>query len=390
MAYVTLAGPLTPTTPEPPATPNPATPVEPATDRRRAGTGPTLPPAGPSWFGSVMGTGILATLIGLHAAGHPDLLLPAAALLVVGWGLLVGLTTAFVRRVAGDRDVLWHSATDPAVAPMWGTVSMGVLSVGSATLTVVPRLAPRLVHGAVGVDLVLWTVGTVLGIATTLAFLGAVVSRDLGRPTPVWGLPVVPPMVSATTAAALVPHLPDPALQAALLLVGAVCFVLALAIGGLVFAVAYHHHVRVAPIPTAASASAWIPLGVVGQSMAAACAIAAQSGRFLTPATASEVSALARSYGWVMLVVAVPVVAFAVRVTMRGFRAGMPFSPGWWSLTFPLGTLALGAHLLAAETDSRLVAAVGALALVGLVGTWSLCAVATSRAVRRPAPLSAG
>ncbi len=368
MAYVTLV----------PARPR-TVPAAPHSERTvpRA----ILPPVGPGWYGSVMGTGILAALLGLHAPSAPDLLVPATAVLLVGWALLVGLSVGFGARILADRAALTSTLTEAAVAPMWGTVSMGILSVGSATLIVAPQVAPALAHGALVADLVLWCVGTLLGLATTLAFLGAVVRRDLGAPTPVWGLPVVPPMVSATTGAALVPHLASPTAQLALLVVSVACFVVSLVIGGVVFAAAYHQHARVSQVPLAAAATLWIPLGVVGQSMAAAQAIAVQSDRFLSPAAVPAVHGLAHAYGDVMLVAAVPVVVVAVVATVRGFRARMPFSPAWWSLTFPLGTLALGAHLLGSDGGHAAVSAIGVVALAGLVGTWTLCAVATLRAV---------
>jgi len=135
----------------------------------------------------------------------------------------------------------------------------------------------------------------------------------------------------------------------------------------------------VAPLPIAASASAWIPLGMVGQSTAAVQVMATQGGALLVaPAAAHQ---LANDYGYLMLLVSVPVVAYAVRMTVRGFRARMPFSPGWWALTFPIGTLALGSLLLGEATGDAVISAVGVAAVVTLTGTWTLCAVATLRAV---------
>ena len=105
----------------------------------------------------------------------------------------------------------------------------------------------------------------------------------MGAPTTTWGLPIVPPMVSATTGSALVPHLATREGQLLLVITTVACFFLALVLGLVVFAVAYRHHWRVAPLPLAASTSAWIPLGVVGQSTAAAQAIAVQAQRFVLP-----------------------------------------------------------------------------------------------------------
>ncbi|MBB2988108.1 TDT family transporter [Terracoccus luteus] len=378
------------------------TPAEPApADATR------LPGPGPMWFSSVMGTGILSTLLGREATSTRWLLVPASGLMLIAVVLLVGLSVAFGARVAADRSVLTDTLRDVAVVPTWGTVSMGVLSVGSSLVTVVPQLAPGRLDGwAVGADAVLWTAGTLLGVVTAFGFAVVLVRRDVGRPMPVWGLPVVPPMVSATTGAALVPHVGGAVGHLALLVASVACFFLSLFLGGLVFALAYHHHWRVAPLPVAASISTWIPLGVVGQSTAAAQALATQTAALFTPGEAPAVHVLADAYGLLMVVVAVPVVAHAVRLTVRGFRAGLAFAPGWWALTFPIGTLALGCRMLGesvtrgaagagsassagsgllgllAGPTGAVVSAVGVLALVTLCGTWTFCAGATLRALR--------
>ena len=345
-------------------------------------TGPKLPPAGPAWYSTVMGTGILSTLLGLHSDDVPSLRVAASALLVLGSALLAGLSGAFIARGLRDRTAFTSTLSDSAVLPLWGTVSMGLLAIGSATLSVVPTVVPDLAHTAVLVDATLWVVGTVIGATTALGFVAVLVRREVGHPTPVWGLPIVPPMVSATTGAALVPHLASTLGRCTLLVVAVGCFFLALLLGSLVFAIAYHHYWRVAPLPIGASTAAWIPLGIVGQSTAAAQAIAAQTDTFLLPPALPAVHALANAFGYAMLLASVPVIIYAVRVTVRGFRARMPFTPGWWALTFPLGTLALGAHLLGQSTGQSLIEWISRAAIVALVGTWSLCSIGTLAALQ--------
>ena len=345
-----------------------------------------VPAPGPAWYGSVMGTGILATLLQLNADRLPLAHDAAAGLLVVGWLLLVTLSAGFARRAATDRRVLVDTITERAGQTHWGMVAMGLLATGSATLTVLPSVVPSAGRLALVVDVVLWTAGTLLGVVTTLGFTAGLIRRG-GVPGFGWGLPVVPPMVSATTGAALVPHVHGTAGRLALLVACAACFVISLAIGAVVFAVAYHHHLRVETVAIGASASAWIPLGVVGQSTAAAQAIAAQATSMMAPGLHSDLRLLADAYGVVMLAIAVPLVAYAVRVTARGFTARMPFAPGWWALTFPIGTLALGAHLLGARPGLAAYEVVGLVLVVVLCLTWTLCAVASVRAVASRNPV---
>lgn len=351
---------------------------------RAANTAPdvaALPPAGPAWFSCVMGTGILALLVQLHLGGTAIGSWAAALWLALAWTLLIGLSVGFVRHCRLDRTALRLSISDPTRATAWGTVAMGILSVGAATLKITAAHGDRLAALGQTVDLVLWSLGTVLGFVTAVGFGLLLIRRDCGRPAMTWGLPVVPPMVSATTGATLAPMLPAP-WHVLCWLVSAVAFLVAAILGLVIFAAAYHHHLRTAPIPIVASATSWIPLGVVGQSTAAAVALFTAAEPALRPRAAGDLESVVHGYGYVMLLIAVPVVWFAARTTLRGFRARMPFAPNWWSLTFPIGTLSLGAHLLSAQTGQGWVTAIGWVALAVLVGTWSLCATASLRAVR--------
>ncbi|NHA70260.1 C4-dicarboxylate ABC transporter [Phycicoccus sp. CMS6Z-2] len=328
-----------------------------------------------------MGTGILATLLQLHGGSATGPLhLAAVVVLVLAWAVLLGLGGAFAVRVARRPGTLRATTTDPVVLPMWGTVAMGLLAVGSATVTVLPVAVPGAEALAVGVDAVLWTAGTVLGLATALGFSVVLLRGHPGPPTLVWGLPIVPPMVSATTGTAFAPYLGDGG-RFLVVLVTSACFGLALVLGLLVFGIGYHHHWRVSPVALAASPSTWIPLGIVGQSAAAAQAIATAAAPVLAPDAASLAHDVAAGYGVVVLTIGLPLVAWAVVVTARGFLGRMPFTPGWWALTFPVGTLSLGAHLLGAATGSTVLTAVGAVVLAVLCGTWSLCATASLSAV---------
>lgn len=342
---------------------------------RRGQVVAALPPAGPAWFSSVMGTGILALLVQLHLGGTPIGSWAASVWLALAWALLLGLGGAFAVRCRRDPRELRASLTGPAGAAAWGTVSMGILSVGSATLKVSAEQDRWVAVVGQGADMVLWLIGTILGFVTAVGFTVFLLRRDRGRPAMTWGLPVVPPMVTATAGATLAPQLLAP-WHALVWWVSVAAFLVAAVLAAVIFAVAYHHHLRVAAVPVEASPTSWIPLGVVGQSTAAAVALSADP-----PLAAGRLTILAHGYGYAMLLLGVPVVCFAVRTTVRGFRARMPFAPNWWSLTFPIGTLSLGAHLLGTQTGQAWTIAIGWCALAVLIGTWSLCVAATFRAL---------
>jgi len=329
-----------------------------------------------------MGTGILATLLCLHASGAAALGVAWTVVLVLAWGLLLLLGTLFATRCLRGSGVLVASLRDPAQSPMWGTVAMGVLAVGSATITVVPERLPALAGQAVAVDVVLWCLGTALGVYTASDFAVGLAVRDLGRPLPAWGLPVVAPMVSATTGCALSDHIGSPGGKLCMLVALVACFGISLVLGGVVFAVAYHHHWRREPLPLALVPSLWIPLGMVGQSTAAVQSIGTRSAQLLRPELGGTVSTLSAGYAVVVLAVVGTVLGgYAVVATARSFAHGMPFSPGWWAMTFPLGTCALGATFAGTVHHSSPWSAAGTTLTWCLVGTWSLCAVASLRAL---------
>ncbi|MDP9801179.1 tellurite resistance protein TehA-like permease [Arcanobacterium wilhelmae] len=341
-----------------------------------------LPPIGPAWFPAAMGTAILANLLQAHTGNLPGAGQASVAVLVLAWGVLAALVIGYIVRIAISRDALTTTIRDATQTPMWGTVSMGILSVGSATAAVVPAHWPQYADAAWQLDAVTWIIGTAIGLAAAIGFAIWLIGTDLGSPTTVWGLAVVGPMVAATTGAGLVSHVSD-TFQFWLLVISGACFFMAFFLGIAVFATAYHHHWRVEPLPLAASASAWIPLGMVGQSTAAAQSIAAQAREMLLPQFAASAQSVANTYGWFMVVVGIPLCAWALVVTVRGFIRRMPFAPGWWALTFPIGTLALGATLLAKGTDVGALTAVGAFGTLVLVGTVTLCLVASAVNIRR-------
>ena len=338
---------------------------------------PMLPAPGPAWYGSTMGTGIVVTLLTTHAHHIPGAGIAAVGILLLGWALIIGLTAAFAIYSLRHPRAFKQLLTNPAQSSAWGMVAMGFLAIGAATSTVAEARWPGHLVLASQIDLGMWIIGTCLGLATAVGFAAVLFRGRAGDPTPAWGLAIVPPMVSATTGATQVPHLTAASDRIVLLVVSVGCFFAALALGTAVFIVAYEHAWRRAPLPLHASAASWIPLGIVGQSTAAAQAMAQQSKTLAVPEVGPVLQAMANLYGEVVLAVGVPLFMWALVVTVRGLRGRMPFSPGWWATTFPVGTCCLGAHLLAVGTGAGWLDYVSVALLIFLLVNWTVCALAS-------------
>lgn len=332
-----------------------------------------LPPPSPVWFPSVMGTGIVTTLLSQHSTRLPGAAELALVTLTACWGLLVFLTLSFIVRGLRDRKVFCEALTSPAIVPFWGTMSMGFLSAGSAAASAVPLHFPHLADAAWRVNTVMWIIGVTVGLLSAFSFASRMVGSSLGTPNFVWGLAVVAPMVAATGGANLSAHLP-PTVAPFVLLIAMACFVVTFSLAWSIFIQAYYQAWWVSPVPLIASASTWIPLGLVGQSAAAAQAFARNIGSFAEGTLVSAVAHVANWYGWAMFVIGTPLTIWAAFVTIRGFMNRMPFSPGWWATTFPIGTMALGSTAMAVGTGQEWLTWVGAFNTVVLCCTVTLSA----------------
>nr|MDT0525791.1 C4-dicarboxylate ABC transporter [Streptomyces sp. DSM 41633] len=121
----------------------------------------------------------------------------------VVWALSAVLLAAVLAARAGHwvhhRDQARAHLLDPAIAPFYGCLAQALLAVGGATLTVGADVVG--VRAALAVDVVLFTAGTAVGLvaAVVVPYLMVVRHRPApGTASPVWLLPLVAPMVSAS------------------------------------------------------------------------------------------------------------------------------------------------------------------------------------------------
>ncbi|XCB29512.1 TDT family transporter [Arcanobacterium hippocoleae] len=340
-----------------------------------------LPAAGPSWYPAVMGIAILSTLIHLNRGLFPGLQILALLPFSIAWILLVTITGIFIIRIIRNRNAFIETISNQNLIPMWGTVAMGILSVGSATLTILPYWFPNALSAAFWIDTVLWIIATFIGLITAFGFGVVLSGRIISSPIAVWGLAVVGPMVSATVGAGIAGNIDDIAIRGLILFLSTACFFVAFVLGTVIFSRVYHYHWRISKIPTNASLSAWIPLGMVGQSTAAVQVIAKNTEPIAHPEYAQMLHLLADIYGCFMLGLSIPLIAWAIKMTVHGFKNQMAFTTGWWALTFPIGTLSLGAYYLSESTKIGLFHIYGVISLIALCFTVSFCLCTSARAV---------
>ncbi len=160
----------------------------------------------PNWFAAVMGTGIVA----VAAASLPEQP-PGLHVAAVGAWALAGLLLVVL---AGATAAHWllHPArarrhsSDPVTSHFYGALPMAMLTVGAATLLVGRDVLGRRL--ATDLDWMFWLVDTAVGLATAVRLPYLTFTRHTvasKSPFGGWLMPIVPPLVSASTGARLRP-----------------------------------------------------------------------------------------------------------------------------------------------------------------------------------------
>jgi tellurite resistance protein TehA-like permease len=265
------------------------------------------------------------------------------------------------------------------MAPFYGAPPMAMLTVGAGAL-----LVGRDVIGpaaAVGVAEALWMVGTATGLLSAVFIPYLMFTRhrlQLADALGSWLMPVVPPMVSAATGAALIVHLPAGADRVALLFACAALFGVSLFASLIVIALLWNRLLFHGLPPAGLVPTLWIVLGPLGQSVTAAALLASAAPHVVPASDVPVLDALALAYGVPTWGFAMSWMAIAAAITIRTARDGLPFSLTWWSFTFPVGTVVTGTSQLALHT--RLPALSGfAVALYAvLVIAWMTVAIGTA------------
>ena len=334
----------------------------------------------PNWFASVMGTGIVAVAAATLHVQFPGLRTAAIVVWAIAGVMLIALSAATVVHWVRHPDTARGHAFHPVMSHFYGAPPMAMLTVGAATI-----LLGRDVIGlraAVDVDWVLWFAGTIAGLAAAAVIPYLMFTRHDVKPNGAFGgwlMPVVPPMVSASTGALLIPYAPAGQARLTMLLACYAMFGLALIASVVVitliwYRLAVHGTGDAKMVPTL-----WIVLGPLGQSITAVNLLGGVAHEALPAPYSTALQAFGVVYGVPVWGFALLWAGIAAAATIRTARQGLPFSLTWWSFTFPVGTVVTGTTGLALHTGSTLFAVAAAVFYACLVLAWLTVAVRTVR-----------
>ena len=308
-----LDGPA-PAGPDQPGTPRPLRDLERPAD--------AFASLGPNWFASVMGTGIVATAAATLPVQWPGLRGFATAIWLLAAGWLLVLASAEIVHWTRHRQAALGHARNPVMVQFYGAPPMALLTVGAGALLLGPGLIGA--QAALMIDAVLWPLGTLAGLASSLAVPYLMFTRLRAAPDAAFGgwlMPVVPPMVSAATGALLIPYLPAGQPRLTLLLACYAMFGISLIASMVVITLLWQRLVRHSIGPAAMVPTLWIVLGPLGQSITAA-GLLGTAARLVLPYPYGPVF---QAFG---VVYGVPVRGFARTLGRPGHRDHHPGRPG--------------------------------------------------------------
>lgn len=341
----------------------------------------------PNWFAAVMGTGIVANAAATLPVQFPALHVFAVSVWVIAAAALVVVSGAFAMHWTGHRDRAVEYARHPVMMQFYGALPMALLTVGAGAGLLGANLLGSTV--SIAVFAALWIAGTVLGLLTSVLMpYRMITSTDHLSVTalPAWLMPVVPPMVSASTGAVLLPHVPDGQWRLALLCACYAMFGLSLIVGMIIMTLIYGRLVQAGPLPVAAAPTVWITLGLIGQSITAANLLGTDASMVFTGAQSSVavgLHVLGIGYGLIMGGFGGLMFALATALTVHAARRNMGFSLTWWSFTFPIGTCVTGATALGNALNFGAVQALAVALYAVLLAAWIGVAARTLRGVLR-------
>ena len=330
----------------------------------------------PNWFAATMGTGVLALALAQLPVHIPGIHAFAEGLWLFNIGLFILFSVLYGARWVlyfdEARRIFGHST----VSMFFGTIPMGLATIINGFLVFG---VPRWGDGMVQVAEVLWwlDVAMALGCGVLIPYLMFTrQDHSIDQMTAVWLLPVVAAEVAAASGGLLAPYLSDTVAQFHVLITSYVLWAFSVPVAFsiltiLILRMALHK------LPhESMAASSWLALGPIGTGALGLLLLGADAPAIFAANGLARVGEIAEGLGLISGVVLWGVglwwIVMAALITLRYFRAGIPFNLGWWGFTFPLGVYSLATLRLGSMLHLSFFDVAGCVLVLALTLMWLL------------------
>jgi C4-dicarboxylate transporter/malic acid transport protein len=335
----------------------------------------------PNWFAATMGTGILALAL-------PQVPGAGQAMRGLGEGLWlanIGLFALFSALYSARWLLYGHEAQrifgHGVVSMFFGTIPMGLATIINGFLVFGE---PRWGSGAVDVAQALWWVDVAMSLGCGVLIPYFMFTRHkhvLEQMTAVWLLPIVAAEVAAASGGLLAPHLSAAGAQFSTLVVSYVLWAYSVPVAFciltiLILRMALHQ------LPhESMAATSWLALGPIGTGAFGMLVLGGDASAIFAAQGLASVGTVTAGFGVVMGLLlwgfGLWWILLAALITIRYFRAGVPFNLGWWGYTFPLGVYTVATLKLGGMLGLTLFSVFGTILVAALGAIWLFVAART-------------
>lgn len=336
----------------------------------------------PNWFAATMGTGILALAL-------PQVPGAGLTLRATGEGLWlfnICLFTLFALLYIARWIMFFHEAkqifSHNIVSMFIGTIPMGLATIINGFLFFG---LPHWGDGMVEIAQILWWVDVAMSLACGVLIPYFMFTRQthgsLDKMTAIWLLPIVAAEVAAASGGLLAPHLADANARFLTIIASYILWAYSVPVAFGILTILFLRMAMHRLPPDSMAASSWLSLGPIGTGSFGMLVLSSNAPVIFAAQGMESIGTVAAGIGiiagtllwgvglwWLLL---------AILITIRYFRAGVPFNLGWWGYTFPLGVYTVATLKLGVLLKIAAFSTFGTFLVIVLTAMWLLVAART-------------
>ncbi len=318
----------------------------------------------PSWFASVMGTGILAVTSMFYSRYIPFLMDVAYILFYFNIVLFFVLLIPWIFRWVFFRKEALNDLEHPVISNFYPTLSVGMLVLATDFIVLGKDIA---------IGEIFWFIGTFLTIIFAilipyLMFKGEHVKID--HISPAWFIPPVGLIVIPIAGSMIITHFSGVAQEVILFLNyfgwGAGFFIYLALLAIAMYRFILHH-----PLPNTLAPTIWINLGPIGAGTVALVNLVKNSS-FITIQEPFFI------FGFLFWGFGIWWVIMSIILSLHYLKKlKLPYAMSWWAFIFPLGAYVAATHTISQLFSFQLIDYIGFALYCLLVGFWVVTFVKT-------------
>ena len=335
----------------------------------------------PNWFAATMGTGILALTLPQMSGIGPEFRPVGEGL----WFVTIALFLLFTALYAARWVMFSHEARrifgHDVVSMFIGTIPMGLATIINGCLVFGTGIfGPAIIPLAE----TLWWIDVVMSLACGVGIPYLLFTRhqiSLDGMTAVWLLPVVAAEVAGASGGLLAPYLADAHVQFVVLVTSYVLWAYSVPVALSILAILILRMALYKLPHGSMAASCWLALGPIGTGALGMLVMGGDAPIIFAANGLAQIGAVAQGIGAIaglaLWGLGLWWLICALLITIRYWRAGIPFNLGWWGYTFPLGVYTAATYRLGTTLHLAFFGYVGTILTAALALMWLVVAART-------------